>query len=227
MAELKVLTTLGAQPAYRLLLPEFERTGGHKVATEIVPTTQMVQRLRAGERPDLVLVGSDSADALVLEGKLDAASKVDFARSGIGVAVRKGTPRPDIATTPALIAALTAARSVAYSTGPSGVYLAELFERMGLAAMLKPKLTISQGGPVGERVARGEIEICFQQLQELLAVTGLDVLGPLPPDIQKMTVFSAARPVGAGNGEAVADLVRLLRSPAAARVYHQVGMEPV
>ncbi len=227
MAEIKVLATLGVQPAYEQLVPPFAREGGHDIAVEWVPTVLLMQRMRAGERPDLLIMASDSIETLVREGKLAADSRVDFARSGIAVAVKKGAAQPDVRSTDSLIRALKAARTVAYSTGPSGVYLAELIAKLGLTEILRPKLTISQGGPVGALVANGKVELAFQQMQELMAVDGLDVVGPLPAEIQKTTQFSAARPIGAKNEDAITALVDILRSPNAAPVYLRVGMQPV
>ncbi len=225
-AAIKVMSSAAVQEAYRILVPRFEAVSGRMVATEVVPTVEMARRLAAGETPDLAIMSQSGIDTLIRGGHFAAGSRTDIARSGIGVAVRQGAPRPNIATADALKHALLAADSVAYSTGPSGVYLATLFQRMGIAEALKPKLKVIFGAPVGQAVARGEAEIGFQQIPELMPVAGIDLIGPLPAEIQTITVFSAGRPVGARNVEGAQGLVAFLTSPEAAKVFQRTGMEP-
>ena len=225
-AEIKVMASAAIKDAYNELVPAFEKASGHKVVTEWVPTVEMMRRLGGGEAPDLVIMSVTGIDKLIKDGKLAAGSKADIARSGIGVGVRKGAPKPDISTIAALKKSLQDAKSVAYSTGPSGVYLAGLFERMGLAAELKPKLKVVQGEPVGDVVARGDAEIGFQQVPELLPVKGLDYIGTLPADIQEITVFAGALPTGAKSVDAAKALVEFLRAPGSAAAFKKTGMEP-
>jgi molybdate transport system substrate-binding protein len=155
-----------------------------------------------------------------------AGSRVDLARSGIGVAVRAGAARPDIGSVDAFKRTLRQARSIAHSSSASGVYLESLLQRLGLAAELAPKIRKVEGEPVGQVVARGEAEIGFQQVSELLPVAGIDYVGPLPAEIQETTVFAAGIPVGASNAEDARALVGFLTSPAAAAIIRKCGMEP-
>jgi molybdate transport system substrate-binding protein len=224
MAATKVMASAAFREAYLELVPEFERASGHKVTTLWVPSVQMMSRLKGGETVDLVILSAASLDELVAAGIV--ANRVDLATSGIGIAVRAGAPKPDISSGEAVKRAVLAAKSVVYSTGPSGIYLAGLFERMGIAAQVKAKLKQVQGEPAGGAVARGEAEIGFQQMSELLPVPGIDIVGPLPPDIQQITAFSAGLHVAAREADAAKALVRFLTAPAAAPVIRKKGMEP-
>lgn len=224
MAAIKVMASAAFREAYLELVPEFERASGNKVTTLWVPSVQMMSRLKGGETVDLVILSADSLDELVSAGVI--ANRVDLARSGIGIAVRAGAPKPDISSGDAVKRAVLAAKSVVYSTGPSGIYLAALFERMGIAAQVNAKLKRVQGEPAGGVVARGEAEIGFQQMSELLPVDGIDIVGPLPRDIQQITSFSAGLHVAAREADAAKALVRFLTAPAAAPVIRRKGMEP-
>ena len=224
--ELKVMASAAVKDAYNEVIPAFEASSGHKVVTEWVPTVEMMKRLGGGEAPDLVVMAAAGIDKLTADGKFVAGSKLDIAKSGIGVGIRKGAPKPDISTVDALKKTLIAAKSVAYSTGPSGVYLAQMMERLGLTAELKPKLKVIQGEPVGDVVARGDAEIGFQQVPELLPVKGLDYIGTLPAEVQQITTFSAAVPTGAKQGDAARALAAFLRTPAAVTAIRKTGMEP-
>ncbi len=165
-------------------------------------------------------------DELIRRGRIVAGSRVDLAKSGVGVAVRAGAARPDIGTSDALKRALLAAKGVAYSTGPSGVYIIELFQRLGIADELKAKTRQVKGEPVGAVVARGEAEIGFQQVSELLPVPGIDFLGTLPADIQRITIFSAGMQASAKQSAAALELIEFITAPAAAPVLRRWGMEP-
>jgi molybdate transport system substrate-binding protein len=224
--EVKVMASAAFQEAYLELVPEFERTTGHKVVTIWIPSVQMMSRLKGGETVDLVIMAAGAIDELIKLGKIAAGSRVDLAKSGVGVAVRAGAPRPDISSGEALKRAVLAAKSIVYSHGPSGVYLASLFQRMGIADELKPKIRLVQGEPAGAVVARGEAEIGFQQMSELLPVPGIDLLGPLPADVQQITVFSAGLHVGAKEPDAARALVKFMTAPAAVPVIRKKGMEP-
>lgn len=224
MSTIKVMASAAFREAYLELVPQFERASRHEVTTLWVPSVQMMSRLKGGETVDLVILSAASLDELVTAGII--ARRVDLARSGIGIAVRAGAPKPDISSGDAVKRAVLAAKSVVYSTGPSGIYLAGLFERMGIATQLEPKLKRVQGEPAAGVVARGEAEIGFQQMSELLPVPGIDIVGPLPPDIQQITAFSAGLHVAAGEADAAKALVRFLTAPAAAPVIRKKGMEP-
>jgi molybdate transport system substrate-binding protein len=224
--EVKVMAGAAFKEAYLELVPEFERATGHKVVTIWIPSVQMMSRLKGGETVDLVIMAAGAIDELIKLGKIVAGSRVDLAKSGVAVAVRAGAPRPDISSGDALKRAVLAAKSIVYSHGPSGVYLASLFQRMGIAAELKPKIKLVQGEPAGAVVARGEAEIGFQQMSELLPVSGIDILGPLPADVQRITVFSAGLHVGAMEPAAAKALVKFMTAPAAVPVIRKKGMEP-
>jgi molybdate transport system substrate-binding protein len=213
--------------AYLDLVPKFERDTGHKVETAWVPSVQMMTRLKGGEVVDFMIMSAASLDELVQAGVVAAQDRFDFAKSGVAVAVKAGAPRPDISSGEAVKRAVLAAKSLVYSTGPSGIYLAGLFERMGIAGEIKGKVKVVQGVPAGASVATGESEIGFQQMSELLPVAGIDIVGPLPPDIQQITVFSAGVHSRAKEPEAARALIRYFKTPAAAPVIRAKGMEPV
>jgi molybdate transport system substrate-binding protein len=226
--EIKVIASVAPKDAYLELLPQFERASGHKVVTEWAPTVEMLRRLKEGEGFDLVLISTANMDELSRLGVIAPGARWDVASSGIGVAIKAGAPRPDISSVDKLKETLLAARSVAYSTGPSGVYLVGLFERMGLTAALAPKIKAIQGVPVAVLVARGEYEIGFQQVPEILPVPGIDYLGPLPPGAQSMTMF----PMGvhakadAAHAQAARAWVEFLRRPESAEVFRKHGLVP-
>jgi molybdate transport system substrate-binding protein len=223
---MKVLSSLAIKGAYLELAPQFEKTTGHSVATEWVGMMDIRKRLMAGEAADVVIASAALIDELVQAGKLAAGSRHDLVRSGVGVAVRKGAPKPDISSVEAIKRAMRAARAIGYSSGPSGVYLAELFERWGLVDEFKGRLSQSPPGVlVGELLARGELDLAFQQVPELLQVAGIDLVGTLPPEIQLMTVFSGGIHAAAKQPEAGKALLKFLTSPAAASVVKKTGME--
>lgn len=224
MATIKVMASAAFKEAYLELVPQFERATGHKVENLWVPSVQMMSRLKSGETVDLVILSAASLDELIKAGII--AKRTDLARSGVGMAVRAGAPKPDISSGEALKRAVLAAKSVVYSTGPSGIYLAGLFRQMGIEDQVKPKLKQVQGEPAGASVARGEAEIGFQQMSELLPVPGIDIVGPLPPDVQRITTFSAGLHARANEPDAAKALVKFLTAPAAARVIQKRGMEP-
>jgi molybdate transport system substrate-binding protein len=224
--EIKVMASAAFKEAYLELVPEFERATAHKVVTLWVPGIDIMRRLAGGETVDLVIMAAGSIDELIKLGTLAAGSRVDLAKSGVGAAVRAGAPKPDISSGEALKRALRAAKSIAYSTGPSGVYIVGLFQRMGIAEELKPRIKQVKGEPVGAVVARGDAEIGFQQMSELLPVAGIDLLGPLSADIQQITTFAAGLHVGAQEPAAATALIRFLTAPAAVPVIRKKGMEP-
>ena len=224
MSEIKVMASAAFREAYLELLPEFERTSGHNATNAWVPSVQMMTRLRGGEATDVVILSAAALDELIDAGIV--AERCDLAKAGVGVAVRAGALKPDIGSGEALKRAVLAAKSVVYSTGPSGIYLSGLFQRMGIAGQIEAKVRQVQGEPAGAVVARGEAEIGFQQMSELLPVEGIDVVGPLPPDIQQITVFAAGLHARAKEPAAARALIRFLQAPAAAPIIRKKGMEP-
>jgi len=225
--EIRVMSSGAFKQAYLELVPEFEKASGHKVVTTFVGGVDLMRRMKAGESVDLVILAASSLDDLIQLGKVDPDSRVDVARSGVGVAVRAGAPRPDISSGDALKQALLAAKSIGYSTGASGAHLAALFQRMGIAEELRPKIKQAPPGvPVGNLIVRGEVEIGFQQISELLPVAGIDFLGPLPQEMQQSTVFAGGVHTGAKAPAAARTLVQFLASPASAPVIWKNGMEP-
>jgi molybdate transport system substrate-binding protein len=224
MAEITVMASLAFKAAYLELVPKFEAASGHKVTTLWVPSVDMRTRLKGGEVVDLVIMSRGAIEELPA-GVVAANGITDLARAGVGVAVKAGAPKPDIGSVEALKQTLLAAKSVAYSTGPSGVYLDKLFERMGIADAIQAKLKRIKDEPTGALVARGDAEIGFQQKSELLPVAGIDYVGPLPAEVQNITVFSAAVHAKAREPDATWALVKFLTAPAAASVIEKTGME--
>jgi len=224
MANIKVMLSAAFKEAYLELVPPFERASGHKVENLWVPSVQMMSRLKGGETVDLVILSAAALEDLRQAGIVS--ERTDLAKSGIGVAVKAGAPRPDISSGAALKRAVLAAKGIAYSTGPSGIYLIKLFERMGIAEQVKSKVRQVQGVPAGTVAARGEAELAFQQVSELLPVPGIDFVGPLPPDVQEITIFSAGLHARAPHPDAARALIKHLTAPAAAPVIIRKGMEP-
>lgn len=221
--------------ATRQLLAElvsgFEKLSGDGATIEAVGGVDAAKRVLTGEAFDVVVLASDAIDKLLAAGCLHAGSKVDLVRSGVAACVRAGAPLPDMASEEAVKRAVLAARSISYSTGPSGVALAKLFERWGIAEEIAGRMVQAPPGvPVGALVARGEVELGFQQLSELLHVEGITVVGPLPPAIQITTVFSAAIhasvPAGSAQFGRVSAMLDFMRSPQVAGAKQRQGMDP-
>ena len=225
--EIRVMASNAFKEAYLELVPRFEQASKHKVVTSFVGSVDIMKRMKAGEGTDLLILARSAVDELIGLGKVVPGSRVDLAKSGVGVAVRAGAPKPDISSGDALKRALLAAKSIGYSSGPSGAYLAGLFQRMGIADDLKPKIRQTPPGvAVGDLIARGEAEIGFQQVSELLSIKGIDFIGPLPPEVQQITVFSAGLHVAARDPAAAKALVEFLSSPASVPAIRKTGMEP-
>jgi molybdate transport system substrate-binding protein len=226
-AEIKVLATQAVEGAYRELVPQFEKASGHKVTTIFTGTIDAQKRIAAGETYDLIIMAGPAIDDLIKSGKVAPGSRVDLASSGVGVAVRAGAPKPDIRSTEALKKTLLAAKSIGYSSGPSGVYVADLFRRLGIADQVKPKLKQTPSGVfVGSIVASGEVEMGFQQVSELAHFAGIDYVGPLPADVQHVTVFSSGMQIGTTSVEAAKAWITFLTSPAAEAVFRSKSMDP-
>jgi molybdate transport system substrate-binding protein len=226
-AEIKVLSTNGVRSALVEMLPEFERATGHKVSVDYDTANTLFERIKSGETADLAILTRPTIDELIKQGKVGTGEGKDLARSGIGVAVRAGLPKPDIGSADALKRALLDAKSIAFTkTGASGIYFAKVVERLGIEDQVNAKAKVPAGGLVGELVAKGEAEMAVQQVPELLAVPGIQYVGPLPPELQNFTLFCAGVLSGARQPEAAKALVDFLKTPAAARVYKAKGMEP-
>jgi molybdate transport system substrate-binding protein len=231
--EIKVMTSGAMSAALRELTPAFERASG---STLIVVSGGSVagapdsipDRLQRGERADVVIMAAAGIDDLAKAGRVVAGSRADLARSGIGVAVRAGAPKPDISTVEALTRALLQAKSVAYSSSVSGVYIStELFQRLGIASQMTAKIRKIESEPVGVAVARGDAELGFQQISELRPVAGVEVVGPLPAAVQRVTVFAAAAGTGSPNPSGGRALIAFLTPPAASAAIARSGMDPI
>lgn len=225
--DIKGISSMATRLVLADLVAAFEQQSGCRVAIESVGGVDAARRVQAGEAFDVVILASDAIDKLIASGQVLAGSRVDLVRSGVAVAVRAGAPRPEIATEDALREAVRAARSISYSTGPSGVALAGLFERWGIAEEIKNRIvTPPPGVPVGSLVARGEVELGFQQLSELMHLEGITVLGPLPPAIQIITTFSAGVCSGTHHAQAVRAMLASMNTPQAAEAKRRQGMDP-
>jgi molybdate transport system substrate-binding protein len=226
-AEIKVIGSPGTRAPYTMLVPSFEKATGHKVTTTWGGVNAVAKRVADGEVADVVMLPAAQIDDLIRQGKLIPETRVNVASSGIGVAIRAGAPKIDAASSEGIRKALLAARTIAYSAGPSGVHIERLIAKWGLTDQLKAKIVPPiPDVPIGEVVARGDAEIGFQQVSELLPVKGIDYLGPLPADIQEVTLFSAAVHKGAGPSDAARALLKFLTAPEAAPIIRKTGMEP-
>ena len=204
----------------------YRQQTGQRVAIEAVGGVDALRRVQSGEAFDFVVLAADAIDKLGAAGRVDARSRVDLARSGVAVAVVAGAARPDIGSESAMRSAVLRARTIGYSTGPSGVHLARLFERWGIAETIAPRTVQAPPGvPVGTLVARGDVELGFQQLSELMHQPGIDLVGMLPPEIQLVTVFSAAVCSPSARPDLVKAVLSFFASPGAAVVKRRHGME--
>ena len=232
-AELKVLSATAMQTVMEDLGPKFERATGHKLAITFATLGGVVKRVQDGETADVVVIPQQGIDTLVKDGKAPAGKVTVLARSGIVVAVRKGAPKPDISSPDALKRTLLAAKSIAYvdpaSGGASGIHFAKVLDRLGIANEMQSKTVFPNPktpAEVGVLVANGEAEIGVHLIQELMPVAGIDLVGPLPGDLQATTVFSAAIMTGAKDAAAAKALVDFLRTPESAKVIKAKGLEP-
>jgi molybdate transport system substrate-binding protein len=227
IAAMEILCTNGVKSVMLDLIPAFERAGNTKVATTWGSTNALLRDLESGVGGDVAILTAEAIDALIKQGKAVAGSRVDLARSGIGVAVRKGAKRPDIASPEALKRALLAAKSVAHSkTGLSGIYFPTVLSRLGIADQMTSKIVIPDPGtPVGEVVAKGDADIGIQQISELLPVPGIDIVGPLPEPLQKITIFSGGVLTAANEPDGAAALLKFVAAESP-RLLEQKGLEP-
>jgi len=231
--KLIVMTSGGLTAASHKLFPAFERKANCKIVVVYgasmgtTPDT-IPNRLQRGESADVVVLASESLSKLVEQGKVVESSRVNFAESLIGMAVRAGAPKPEINSVEQLKQVLMDAKSIAYSGSASGVYLAtQLFPRLGIADQIKGKCKRVEGEMVGSVVARGEAEIGFQQMSELLPIQGIDIVGSLPSEVQKITVYSGGVIVGSEHPQLATQFLRFLASPEAAQDIESSGLRPV
>jgi molybdate transport system substrate-binding protein len=230
-AEIKVLSTASFRQVMEDLGPKFERASGHKLAITFGTSGAVVKRVQGGETADVVIMPRQGIDSFVKDGKAVAGNVTVLARSGIGVAIRKGAPKPDISSPEALKLTLLAAKSITY-TNPAwgaadGIHFAKVLDRLGIADEMNSKTVfLPKPGPAGVLVANGEAEIGVQQIQGLMPVAGIEIVGPLPGDLQNTLVFAAAIMAGARDAAASKALVNFLRTPEAATVIKAKGMEP-
>jgi len=226
--EIKGISSLATRAVLGELADAFQRRSGHRVAIESVGGVDAARRVQAGEAFDVVFLASDAIDKLIAAGRVQTGSRVDLVRSGVAVAVRAGAAQPDISTPEAVRQAVLGARSVGYSTGPSGVALVKLFEQWGIAEQIKARLVQAPPGvPVGSLVAGGKVALGFQQLSELMHLEGITVVGPLPPAMQIITTFSAGMCTDTRQASAVRAMLDDMNTPAAAQVKRRHGMEAV
>jgi molybdate transport system substrate-binding protein len=224
-AGIKMIASNAVREPYGELLPVFEKSTGHKVTVDWGGTVDIVRRVDGGEIADIVIIPAARIDDLIAKGRL--ASRTDLVRSGVGVATRAGLPRPDVSSVEALRSTLLAAKSIVLSSGPSSLYMPTLFQKMGIADAVTPKIIqIAPGLGVGDTLARGEGEIGFTQMSELMSVKGIQYLGPLPASVQFVTVFSGGLHASAPAPDAARTLLKFLTGPEAAPVLKSHGMEP-
>jgi molybdate transport system substrate-binding protein len=224
---LKLISSMATREVLAELVARHQRATGRQVVSEAGGGVDVAKRVQGGEALDVVVLASNAIDKLIADGKALPGSRVDLVKSGVAVAVKAGAPRPEIDTEEAVKRAVQSARTLSYSTGPSGVYLEKMFERWGLLADLRSRIVVPPPGvPVGSLVAKGSVELGFQQLSELMNLPGIEVLGPLPPAIQTITTFSGGISRQCSDIEAARSLLAYLASPATAPVKQQHGMDP-
>lgn len=209
------------------LIAIHQRGSTQHVTLEAVGGVDAAKRVQAGEAFDAVVLAAHAIDRLIQSGNIVAGSRADLVKSGVAVAVRAGAPRPDVSSEAAVKSAVLAARSIGYSTGPSGVELAKMFERWGIARAIEGRIVQAPPGvPVGSLIAKGEVELGFQQFSELMNLSGIEVLGPLPASIQIVTTFSAGVAATSAQPEAVRALLEFMASPRCDAAKRANGMEP-
>jgi molybdate transport system substrate-binding protein len=230
-AEIKALVTIGVQSAIEELAPQFEKVTGHKISATFGLSTALSRRIQDDETADLFIGTREEVNGLMRDGKIASGSDVTLASSGIGIAVRKGTQRPDISTPEALKRTLLASRAIGYGNptagGAAAVHFAKVLERLAIVEEMKAKTKFPPaGGFVGKLLVSGEVDLAVQQIPQLIFVSGAEVVGPLPGDLQVTTVFAAAVPSNANQSDAARALITFLRSREAAAVLKATGYDP-
>jgi molybdate transport system substrate-binding protein len=230
--EIKLLSTTAMKTSLDELTPQFEKASGFRLSCTYGPSARIAKMVADGEPHDVAIVTDHGHDALTAQGKLVPGLRADVAKSAMALAVQKGASKPDISSAEKFKATVLAAQSIGMSNpvggGQSGANLMKIFERLGIAEQMKGKLTFGPGGPaglIGNFLLRKEVEIGIQQLPELMAVPGIDIIGPLPSDIQMKTVFSAGLSASASNADGGRALIAFLKTPAAAAAIRSKGME--
>ena len=228
-AEIKVLSSNAMTDVMASLVPEFERTTGHKVVAVTEPTTAIMNRIKAGESADVIILIRQSVDELTKTGKVVAGSAADLATTSLGIAVRSGAPKPDIGTVEKFKEAMLKANSVAVSeVGASGIHFRRALERLGIADVMKPKLKLLPGAArTAELVAKGDADVAVQMVSELQPVSGVEIVSPLPGDLHLQILLTAALDASAKEPDAGSALIKFLASPAASPVLRKKGMEGV
>lgn len=226
-APIRIISSMATRQLLADLADEFRKTSTQAIHIESVGGVDAASRVRAGEAFDIVALASTAIDQLTEAARIVPDSRVAIVKSGVAIAVRAGARHPDVGSEQAVKQAVLAAKSLSYSTGPSGVQLGRLFERWGIAEAIRDRIVQAPPGvPVGKLVADGQAELGFQQLSEMMALPGIDLLGPLPPEIQITTTFSAGLSVTSTQSEAVRALLDFMGSPAMAGIKRRNGMAP-
>jgi len=229
-AEIRVLSSNATKTLLEEFGPMFERASGHRVTLGFGTSQQVAKRVESGEPADLVVITPEAIDQLAKDNKVVPGSRVEIARSLVGIAVRSGAPHPDIRTPDALKKTLLAAKSVTFSdpaTGAtSGVHTAKVMERLGIAAEMKVKYVLGDGSSTGPIVARSDAEMAIQQISALKPYSGIDIVGPLPDELQLVTILSAGIGAAGQSRNAVQEFIRYMRTPEAAAVIRAKGLEP-
>jgi molybdate transport system substrate-binding protein len=226
-ATLKLISSMATREVLNELAARYERDTSRKISTEAAGGVDVAKRVQNGEAVDIVVLASNAIDKLIADGKVLAGSRVDLVQSGVSIAVRAGAPRPDISSEDALKRAVLNAKTLSYSTGPSGVYLEKMFARWGILEEIRARIVVPPPGkPVGSLVADGTVELGFQQLSELINLKGIDVVGPLPAAVQTITIFSGGVSASCSEPDAARAALKFMASPAAADAKKRHGMEP-
>ena len=224
--ELKILTSNSTRPVLDALIPAYEKSTGNKVSLIADSAKAMVERIKGGETGDIVVLGSGALKDLSVAGFVTDAGRRPFARAVVGVGVRSGTPHPDISSLESFKKSLLAAKSIPHTTqGASGMYIPVMLEKIGIAAEMKPKTVTRTGGYIGRVVVSGEAEVALQQIPELMAVPGLDVVGPLPAEVQKVFETSIGLVVQSSNAAAAEALVQFFRDTTHGPLFQSKGLE--
>jgi molybdate transport system substrate-binding protein len=231
-SEIRVFSTIGVQAALEELAPAFEKASGDKLAITWATAAILVKRVQAGETADLFILTRQSLDALTKDGKAVAGPDAEFANSGMAVVVKKGAPKPDISTPEAFKQTLLAAKTIAYSDpaagGASGVYFAKLLERMGIADQMKAKTRHPPpSGNSANLVVNGEADLAIQQEPEVVSVAGIDLVGPLPGDLNNITIYGAGLGAETRQADGGKALIKFLHTPEARAVFKARGLNPV
>src|SRR5580692_2092154 len=223
---LKLLSSMATRELLIELIAQYERKTGQAVTAEAAGGVDVAKRVRAGEAVDVIVLSNTAIDSLIAAGSLLPESRVDLVRSGVAIAVREGAAEPDVASEEAVKRAVLSAKTLSYSTGPSGVYLEKLFERWGILEEIRGRIVVPPPGvPVGSLVAGGKVELGFQQLSELMSLPGIKVIGPLPAAIQTITLFSGGISPGCERPELGRALLDYMAAPSVASVKQRFGME--